>query len=143
MCRNTIKMMFAGMNLSPAVLFMNSNKSECNLRRIIKGTRQECRSHGIELQHEFIVNKGPNRDIDRDAINMLISLLITGKYEIVVVNKMTDLTDDLSDLDEFMKDTFAIGVHFFELSTMQFHFRAYSDKGCGKERPIWDGGSGC
>ena len=121
---------------------MNSNKSERNLQRIIKEIRQKCCPHGIELQYECIVNKGPNRDIDREAINMLISLLITGKYEIVVVNKMTDLTNDLSDLNEFMKDAFSSGVHFFELSTIQFHFSTYLESDNYKEKPVWSGGLG-
>lgn len=135
--------MFGEMCSSPAVLFINSNKSERNLARIIRNIRQECRPYGIELQHECIVNKGPDRNIDRDAINMLITLLITGKYEIVVVNHMADLTTDLPDLVEFMKDAAAIGIRFFELSTMQFHFYDKPEGECKEERPVWDGGDGC
>lgn len=112
----------AGIPMSPAILFLNSNKSEHNLQKIIRDKRQKCRLCGVELLHECIVNKGADRDIDRDAINQLISLLLTGKYEVIVVEKMTDLTDDLSDLNEFIKDAAAIGVYFFELSTMLFHY---------------------
>lgn len=39
-------------------------------------------------------NKEPNRDIDRDAVNMLINRLITGQYDTVVVENMTDITAD-------------------------------------------------
>lgn len=134
MYRNNLKTMFTGMKFSPAVIFLNSNKSERNLQRIVKESRCICRPYGIELQHECIVNKGPDRDIDRDAINMLISLLITGKYEVVVVNKMVDLTNDLSDLNEFIKDTFSKGIYFFELSTMKFQFYNYLDCSCSEER---------
>ena len=35
---------------------------------------------GIALINETIVNKGPNRDIDRDVVNMLITRLISGQY---------------------------------------------------------------
>jgi len=140
---NIVEMMFAETNLSPAVLFVNSNKAEHNLRKIIKEIRRECRPYGIELLHECIVNKGPDRDIDRDAVNMLISLLITGEYKIVVVNKMTDLTTNLFDLDEFMKDASEIGVRFFELSTKQFYFHTYSGKAPEAERPIWNKRAGC
>lgn len=142
MYRSNLKLVFNGMNFSPAILFMNSNKSERNLQGIVKENRQKCSPYGIELQHDCIVNKGPNRDIDRDAINMLISMLITGRYEVVVVNKMTDLTDDLSDLNEFMKDAFFMGIYFFELSTMKFHFNSYFESGCYERRPIWSEGLG-
>lgn len=138
MHKDIVEMMFAEMNLSPAVLFMNSNKAEFNLRKIIKEIRRECRQYGIELQHECIVNKGPDKDIDREAVNMLISLLNTGKYKIVVVNKMKDLTPNVFDLDEFTKDASDIGVCFFELSTKQFYFHTYSEKASKEERPLWD-----
>jgi len=138
MHKDIVEMMFAEMNLSPAVLFMNSNKAEFNLRKIIKEIRRECRQYGIELQHECIVNKGSDKDIDREAVNMLISLLITGKYKIVVVNKMTDLTPNVFDLDEFTKDASDIGVCFFELSTKQFYFHTYSEKASKEERTLWD-----
>lgn len=55
-----------------AILFMNSNKSERNIRKKIAKTREKCLTHGIVLGHDVVINKGPDRDIDRDAINMLV-----------------------------------------------------------------------
>lgn len=104
--------------MSPAVLFMNTNKSERNIRKKVAKTREKCLTHGIILGHDVVVNKGPDRDIDRDAINMLISLLVDKKYELIVVEKLTDMTTDLSDLEEFLRDADGIGVKVFELSTM-------------------------
>lgn len=46
---------------------------------------------GIALGHDVIVNKSSDRDIARDAVNMLISLLLDKKYELIVVEKLTDL----------------------------------------------------
>ncbi len=64
---------------------------------------------------------------------MLISLLLDGKYELVVVDKLTDLTTDLSDLEEFLKDAAAIGIGVFDLSTMQVRSHVYLERGkdCG------------
>jgi len=143
MYENDVKIMAVGRNQSPAVLFLNSNKSENTLRKIIEEIQVQCFSNGIDLQNECIVNKGPNRDIDREAINELLSRLITRKYEIVVVRHMKDITNDLSDLKEFIKDVAAIKIGFFELSTMQFHYNTYLDDNCEKEKIVWDGGAGC
>lgn len=52
--------------------------------------------------NETIVNKGSNRDVDRDAVNMLITRLVTNQYDTVVVENMTYITADESDLEEFM-----------------------------------------
>ena len=93
--------------------------------------------------NETVINKGPNRDIDRDAVNMLITRLLSGRYDTVVVEKMTDITADESDLEEFMHDAANIGVGFFELSTMQYHMYDTTVRPADKERPIWDGGAGC
>ncbi len=127
------------MLVHPAVMFMNSNKSESNIRSIIQQNRQKCSMAGITLMNETIAN----RDIDRDAVNMLITRLITGQYDTVVVENMTDITADESDLEEFMYDAANIGVGFFELSTMQYHIYDLTNGSADKERPIWGGGKGC
>ncbi len=159
MCSN-VKSVAVGALVHPAIMFMNSNKSESNIRQIIQANRQKCSMVGIVLMNETIVNKGPDRDIDRDAVNMLITRLITGQYDTVVVENMADITADKSDLEEFMHDAANIGVGFFELSTMQYHmydttvrpadketpfgYPSMSKKqDNNKERPIWDGGTGC
>lgn len=129
MCKIGIMLEAAGENLSSAILFMNSNKSERNIRKKVAKTREKCLSHGIMLGHDVIINKGPDRDIDRDAVNMLVSLLLDGKCELVVVDKLTDLTTDLSDLEEFLKEAAAIGVSVFELSTMQVRSHVYLEGG--------------
>ena len=89
MCSN-VKSVAVGVLVHPAIMFMNSNKSEGNIRQIIQANRQKCSIAGIALMNETIVNKGSNRDIDRDAVNMLITRLITGQYDTVVVENMAD-----------------------------------------------------
>ena len=142
MCSN-VKSVTAGVLMHPAVMFMNSNKSESNIRRLIQQNRQKCSMAGIALLNETIVNKGPYRDIDRDAVNMLITRLITGQYDTIVVENMTDITADESDLEEFMYDAANIGVVFFELSTMQYQSSNLAMCPADKERAIWSGGKGC
>ena len=142
MCSN-VKSFEVGSPQHPAIRFMNSNKSESNIRQIIQANRQKCSVAGIALMNETIVNKGPNRDIDRDAVNMLITRLITGQYDTVVVEKMADITADESDLEEFMHDAANIGIGFFELSTMQYHIYDTTKCPADKERPVWGGGKGC
>lgn len=142
MCSN-VKSFEVGLIVHPAILFMNSNKSESNIRQLIWQNRQKCSMAGIRLMNETIVNKGPNRDIDRDAVNMLIARLITRKYDTVVVENLRDITADDSDLDEFMREAASIGVGFFELSTMQYHIYDTEKCSADEERPVWDGGKGC
>ncbi len=142
MCSN-IGSIYVGLPIHPAVMFMNSNKSEDNIHKIIQENRQKCSVAGITLMHKCIVNKGPDRDIDRDAVNMLISILITGQYDTVVVENMTDITADKADLKEFMRDAANIGVGFFELSTMQYHMYKESKPLPDNVTPVWDGGIGC
>ena len=142
MCSN-VKSFEVGLLVHPAVMFMNSNKSESNIRQIIQQNRQKCSMAGIALMNETIVNKGPNRDIDRDAVNMLITHLIGGQYDMVVMENMADITADKSDLEEFMHDAANVGVGFFELSTMQYHMYDTTKCPTDKERPVWGGGKGC
>lgn len=142
MCRN-IGDTCAAFPTHRAVMFMNSNKSEVNIHKILQKNRQKCGAAGIALMHECIVNKGPNRDIDRDAVNMLITVLITGQYDTVVVENMADITEDKSDLKEFMHDAANIGIGFFELSTMQYYMYKEQKTFPDNIIPIWGGGTGC
>lgn len=127
MCNIGIVLGDVGVKLPTAILFMNSNKSERNIRKKVAKTREKCMSHGIVLGHDVVINKGPDRDIDRDAVNMLITFLLDGEYQMIVVDKLTDLTSDLSDLEEFLNDAAAIGVSVFELSTMQIRHHVYME----------------
>ena len=129
MCNIGIVLGDAGVKLPTAILFMNSNKSERNIRKKVAKAREKCMSQGIVLGHDVVLNKGPDRDIDRDAVNMLITFLLDGEYQMIVVDKLTDLTSDLSDLEEFLNDAAAIGVSVFELSTMQIGHHVYME-GC-------------
>ena len=129
MCNIGIVTGDARVKLPTAILFMNSNKSERNIRKKVAKTREKCMSHGIVLGHDVVINKGPDRDIDRDAVDMLITFLLDGEYQMIVVDKLTDLTSDLSDLEEFLNDAAAIGVSVFELSTMQIRHHVYME-GC-------------
>ena len=113
--------------LKKGILLMNSNKSECNIRKKVAKTREKCMEQGIALGHDVVINKGPDRAIDRDAVNLLISFLLDGEYQMIVVDKLTDLTSDLSDLEEFLNDAVEIGVSVFELSTMQVRHHVYME----------------
>lgn len=143
MCKIRMMSGTAGIELPVAVLFMNSNKSERNIRKKVAKTREKCARHGVILGHDVIINKGPDRDIDRDAINLLITFLTTGQYDTVALDKLTDLTDDVSDLEEFMKDASRIGVGFLELSTMDYYMYHEEKPAADNVIPIWDGGIGC
>ena len=50
MCKIGIMLGTAGENLPSAILFMNSNKSEKNIRKKVAKTREKCLSHGIKCQ---------------------------------------------------------------------------------------------
>lgn len=141
MCSNVKS--YEGGFVHPAVMFLNSNKSESNIRKIIQGNRQICSMAGVALMNECIIHKGPDRDIDREAVNMLIVLLLTGKYDTVVVKKLTDITDDKSDLEGFIRDAASIGVGFFEISTMRYYIYEEMERSTDEKRPVWSGRESC
>lgn len=73
---------------------------------------------------------------------LLILKLILGQYEVIVVESLSDLTDDISDLHEFMKDAAPIWVYFYELSSKCFYC---CDNRCSPDntQSVWDGGYNC
>lgn len=137
MCRNE-KEIHTGLPKHPAVMLINSNRAEANIRRTIQESRKKCGMMGITLMRECIVSKGPDRDIDRDAVNILIGLLMTGRYDTVAVERLTDITEDSADLEEFMHDTASIGVGFFEISSMRYYRYEKAVGICTVERMAWE-----
>lgn len=107
-------------NMSSAIMFINSNKSERNISKKVKKAREKCFFHGINVENEIVVSKGPDRDIDRAAINALISVVSRRGYKVVVVEKLTDITTDIYDLETFLDDAAYAEVKVFELSSMQY-----------------------
>ena len=107
-------------NMPSAIMFMNSNKSERNINKKVEKAREKCFFHGINVGNEIVVSKGPDRDIDRPAINALISVVLRRGHKVVVVDKLTDITTDIYDLETFLDDAAYAGVKVFEFSSMQY-----------------------
>lgn len=126
----------------PALLFLNSNKARANINKIAENYRMVCQLVGLSLSTEIITSKGPDRSIDRDAVNELIACLLTGRYEVVVVKEVEEITENKADLMEFLVDAAKIGIVFFELRTMQFYSCACLGKtkqiNTGKGEVIWE-----
>ena len=124
---NTMNEKYAGMEVKSAVFFMNTNKAECNAAAIAEQVKKICKPYGMNVC-ALITSKGPERDIDREEINKLIAVIMQEQFEIVVVKDMTDLTNNLDDLEEFMKDAAGLGIRFFELSTMCIRYNDYEEE---------------
>ena len=91
-----------------------------NISKKVQKAREKCFFHGINVGNEIVVIKGPDRDIDRPAINALISVVSRCGYKVVVVDKLIDITTDIYDLETFLDDAAYAGVKVFELSSMQY-----------------------
>lgn len=126
----------------PALLFLNSNKARTNINKIAESYCLPCQLAGLDLSMEIVVSKGPDRNIDRDAVNELITCLLTRCYEVVVVKAMEEITEDKADLVEFLMDAASIGIIFFELNTMQFYscngLEMTGQRKPGKGDAIWE-----
>lgn len=125
----------AALPVGRAVMFLNSYKSDRNIRKVIKENRVRCGKAGIMLDQAYVVSRGPGRDIDREGIDLLVSLLLTGRYDTVAVERMSDITQDRSDLEEFMKDAAEVGVGFFVMSTMRYHMYGLPEEGVVRSLP--------
>ena len=107
-------------NMPSAIMFINSNKSERTISKKVEKVREKSFFCGINVGDEIVVSKGSNRDVDRPAINALISLVLRRGYKVVVVDKLTDITTDIYDLETFLDDAAYARVKVFELSSMQY-----------------------
>lgn len=104
-------------------LFLRSRKAEVNVQRILDKMYIEALEHDIEAE-DAIVDRGNSRDIDRDHIGELLDEILSSDVEALVLLTVGDITDDIHDLVQFMKDAEECGVTVY---SMDGEFRQWNN----------------
>ena len=88
-------------------------------------SRTQCSPDGREyviraLPNGVIINdaycdRSMTRDYDREALNAFFATLKEEDFEVVVVRSLNDITDDIYDLEEFVKTITDMGIWLYSL----------------------------
>ena len=118
---------YNGKEVLNGLLFIKSMMSVENVERQAIALRKLANKAGVDCNHALL-DDSYSKSIDRDAICDLLEYLDTGRYQVLVVEDVYDLTNNIPDLKAMIDRINGIGVIIFDLATMTARFNNYSDE---------------
>ncbi len=108
---------YAGERVKNGVLFISSFKAAENIKAFADEVEKKIKKKCIRVEDAFIDrNQTDASDIDRPSMKALIEGLDTGKYDVLVVRSLYDITIDESDWEAFLNTMADIDVEVYDLS---------------------------
>ena len=69
---------------------------------MVESMRDQAISNGVIINDAYC-DRSMTRDYDREALNAFFATLKEEDFEVVVVRSLNEITDDIYDLEEFVK----------------------------------------
>ena len=76
--------------------------------------RDQAIPNGVIINDAYC-DRSMTRDYDREALNAFFATLKEGYFEVVVVRSLNEITDDIYDLEEFVKTITDMGIWLYSL----------------------------
>ena len=118
---------YNGKEVLNGLLFIKSMMSVENVERQAIALRKLANKAGVDCKHALL-DASSSKSIDRDAICDLLEYLDTGRYQVLVVEDVYDLTTNIPDLKAMIDRINGMNVIIFDLATMTARFNNYSDE---------------
>ena len=116
---------YNGKEVLNGLLFIKSMMSVENVERQAIALRKLANKAGVDCRHALL-DDSYSKSIDRDAICDLLEYLDTGRYQVLVVEDVYDLTNNIHDLKAMIDRINGMGVIIFDLATMTARFNNYA-----------------
>ena len=116
---------YNGKEVLNGLLFIKSMMSVDNVERQAIALRKLANKAGVDCKHALL-DDSYSKSIDRDAICDLLEYLDTGRYQVLVVEDVYDLTTNIPDLKAMIDRINGMGVIIFDLATMTARYNNYA-----------------
>lgn len=110
---------YNGMELVNGVLFIKSLASQKSIEQAALSSVQYAFRKNV-LCEDALLDDTTSKDIDRNCIYDLFDYLETGKYRVLVVNDIFDITTHGADLKSFINRVNDMGIAVLDLSLDAF-----------------------
>ena len=84
------------------IAFVKSRRAELNVVQMVESMRDQAMPNGVII-NDVYCDRSMTRDYDREALNAFFATLKEEDFEVVVVRSLNEITDDIYDLEEFVK----------------------------------------
>ena len=98
--------------LAKGIAFVKSRRAELNVVQMVESMRDQAMPNGVIINDAYC-DRSMTRDYDREGLNAFFSTLKEEDFEVVVVRSLNEITDDIYDLEEFVKTITDIDQAFF------------------------------
>lgn len=116
---------YNGKEVLNGLLFIKSMMSVENVERQAIALRKLANKAGVDCKHALL-DDSYSKSIDRDAICDLLEYLDTGRYQVLVVEDVYDLTTNIPDLKAMIDRINGMNVIIFDLTTMTTRYNNYA-----------------
>ena len=94
--------------LAKGIAFVKSRRAELNVVQMVENMRDQAMPNGVIINDAYC-DRSMTRDYDREAT------LKEEDFEVVVVRSLNEITDDIYDLEEFVKTITDMGIWLYSL----------------------------
>lgn len=116
---------YNGKEVLNGLLFIKSMMSVDNVESQAIALRKLANKAGVDCKHALL-DDSYSKSIDRDAICDLLEYLDTGRYQVLVVEDVYDLTTNIPDLKAMIDRINGMNVIIFDLATMTARYNNYA-----------------
>lgn len=95
--------------LAKGIAFIKSHRAELNVVQMVENMRDQAMPNGVIINDAYC-DRSITRDYDREALNAFFATLKEEDFEVVVVRSLNEITDDIYDLEEFVKTITDMGI---------------------------------
>lgn len=88
--------------LAKGIAFVKSRRAELNVVQMVENMRDQAMPNGVIINDAYC-DRSMTRDYDREGLNAFFATLKEEDFEVVVVRSLNEITDDIYDLEEFVK----------------------------------------
>lgn len=88
--------------LAKGIAFVKSRRAELNVVQMVENMRDQAMPNGVIINDAYC-DRSMTRDYDREGLNAFFATLKEEDFEVVVVRSLNEITDDIFDLEEFVK----------------------------------------
>lgn len=117
--------------LAKGIAFVKSRRAELNVVQMVENMRDQAMPNGVIINDAYC-DRSMTRDYDREGLNAFFATLKEEDFEVVVVRSLNDITDDIYDLEEFVKTITDMGIWLYslEVGPMPITVSHAEDFGC-------------
>lgn len=116
---------YNGKEVLNGLLLIKSMMSVENVEKQAIALRKLADKAGVDCNHALL-DDSYSKSIDRDAICDLLEYLDSGRYQVLVVEDVYDLTTNIPDLKAMIDRINGMGVIIFDLATMTARYNNYA-----------------